>query len=231
MHKNLILVVASTAVLVACTSPENQDLNLFNGEDLTGWEADVAAMDTDKNAQSPFLVRDGKLVSMGTPRGALVSKKSYSNYRLQVEYCFAAKPGNCGVLVHSSKLRVFNNIWPQSLEVQLMNQNASDFWCIHENIKVPDMEKRRGPKSEWGITQGKKRRIMNLTNSSEKPIGEWNKMVIECVGNSIKVWVNDDIVNYGTDCTVTTGKIALQAEGSEVEFRKVTLTPIIFLTE
>jgi len=26
----------------------------------------------------------------------------YQNYRLEVEYRFAGKPGNCGVLVHAS---------------------------------------------------------------------------------------------------------------------------------
>ena len=88
------------------------------------------------------------------------------------------------------------------------------------------MEKRRGPREEWGITEGKKRRILNLTDGSENPAGEWNTMIIECVGNAIKVWVNGDLVNYGYDCTASKGQIALQAEGSEVEFRKLVLTPV-----
>jgi hypothetical protein len=33
-------------------------------------------------------------------------------------------------------------------------------------------------------------------------------------------------VNFGTNCTTTKGQIAVQAEGSEVEFRKLELTPI-----
>jgi hypothetical protein len=51
-------------------------------------------------------------------------------------------------------------------------------------------------------------------------------MVIECKGNTIKVWVNDDLVNDGNNCTASKGQIALQAEGSEVEFRKVEMTPL-----
>jgi hypothetical protein len=46
------------------------------------------------------------------------------------------------------------------------------------------------------------------------------------VGREIKVWVNDDLVNYGFDCTADRGQIAIQAEGSEVEFRKLVLTRI-----
>jgi hypothetical protein len=62
-------------------------------------------------------------------------------------------------------------------------------------------------------------------------VGEWNAMTIECVGSAIKVWVNGDLVNWGTDCTASEGQIAFQAEGSEVEVRKMMLTPITALTE
>jgi hypothetical protein len=37
-------------------------------------------------------------------------------------------------------------------------------------------------------------------------------------------------VNDGSDATADRGRIALQAEGSEVEFRKLLLTPITTLT-
>ncbi len=108
--------------------------------------------------------------------------------------------------------------------------NAGDFWVILEDIRVPNMEQRRGPRSEWGTTEGKARRIKNLTDSSEKPLGQWNTMIIEVLGRSIRVWVNGDLVNDGTDATADRGQIALQAEGSEVEFRKLLLTPIVSLT-
>ena len=111
------------------------------------------------------------------------------------------------------------------------HKHAGDFWCIVEDISVPEMVKRRGPKENWGITEGKARRILNLTDGSEKPVGEWNRMMIECVGDEVKVWVNGDLVNHGNNCTATQGQIALQAEGSEVEIRKFTLTPIQNLTE
>lgn len=204
---------------------------LFNGKDLAGWHADLPEMDKDPAARSPFVVRDGLLVSLGTPGGHLISDAEYQNYRLEVEYRFAAKPGNSGVLVHASKPRALYGMFPQSLEVQMSSGDAGDFWCIVEDIAVPDMEKRRGPKEKWGIDGDRERRILNLTDGSEKPAGEWNKMVIECVGDAIKVWVNGDLVNHGSDCTATKGQIALQAEGSEVEFRKLELTPISKLSD
>lgn len=213
------------ACLFCCTASIAQSAySLFNGKDLSGWHADVPEMDTNKLAKMPFLVRNGLLVSMGNPQGHLITDSIYHDYRLQVEYRFAGEPGNCGVLVHASTPRALYKMFPKSIECQMMHQNAGDFWCIVEDIAVPEMEKRRGPKAEWGITEGKQRRIKNLTDNSEKPLGEWNTMVIECRGSSIKVWVNNDMVNDGFNCTVAKGQIALQAEGAEVEFRKVEIT-------
>lgn len=205
--------------------------SLFNGRNLQGWHADVPEQDTNKMARNPFIVRDGLLVSLGTPGGHLITDSVYQNYRLQVEYQFAGVPGNCGVLVHASTPRALYHMFPKSIEVQLMHQNAGDFWCIVEDISVPDMEARRGPKADWGITEGKGRRIMNLTDGSEKAVGTWNTLVVECVQDSVKVWENGDLVNYGFGATATNGQIALQAEGSEVEFRRVELRPITALTK
>ena len=201
-------------------------VSLFNGIDLTGWHVDVPAMDDDPDAINPFIVRDGMLVSLGTPGGHLITDDSFQDYRLKVEYRFAGEPGNCGVLVHASTPRALYKMFPKSLEVQGMHENAGDFWCIVEDIRVPEEVSRRGPKEEWGITEGKKRRIPNLTDGSENPVGEWNSMIVECRDREIKVWVNGDLVNHGHDCTAGQGQIAVQAEGSEVEFRKIELTAI-----
>ncbi len=208
-------------------------VSLFNGKNLEGWYPDVPEADKKPDIRPSFIVRDGKLVSMGRPLGHLISKKSYKDYRLEVEYRFAGKPGNCGVLVHTDgkRPRVLYKMFPASLEVQMHHRAAGDFWCIDENIKVPNMEKRRrGPKENWGGKQGQSRHIRNLTDGSEKPLGEWNAMRIECLGDKIRVWVNGDLVNDGYECTASRGQISLQAEGAEVEFRKLLLTPIKKLT-
>jgi hypothetical protein len=227
-----ITVLASLLMLeTAFAAGPSETIDLFNGGDLTGWHVDVPYRDKNPDAEPTFIVRDGKLVSLGKPNGHLITDRQFGNYRLEVEYRFAAQPGNCGVLVHASTPRALYKMFPKSVEVQMNHRHAGDFWCIVEDIAVPDMVKRRGPKETWGITEGKARRILNLTDDSEKPVGEWNTMVIECVGDAVKVWVNGDLVNHGTNCTATKGQIALQAEGSEVEFRRLALTPITKLTD
>ncbi len=209
-------------LITACEKPEA----LFNGRDLTGWHADVPDRDLSDTVRLPFIVRDGRLVSLGTPGGHLITDRVYENYILTAAYRFAGAPGNCGFLVHASKPRALYGMFPQSLEIQLMHENAGDFWCIQEDITVPNMEARRGPKENWGISEGKERRIVNLTDGTEKPLGEWNTIKIECRGTAIRVWINDVLVNEGFDCTASKGQIAIQAEGAEVEFRDLLLTRI-----
>ncbi|WP_145859445.1 3-keto-disaccharide hydrolase [Pedobacter suwonensis] len=200
--------------------------SLFNGKNLDGWHTDVPAMDSKPDTINPFIVRNGMLVSLGTPGGHLITDKIYKNYQLTVQYRFAGKPGNCGVLVHASTPRILYGMFPKSMEVQMQHKDAGDFWCIEEDITVPDMVNRRGPKENWGINGDKLRRIKNLTDDSEKPAGEWNTMIIQCLNNEIKVWVNRILVNHGINCTASSGQIALQAEGSEVEFKQLDLNPI-----
>jgi hypothetical protein len=231
--KSFLMLGVSVAAAFASRSgsaPQRNPAMLVNGRDLTGWHADVPAADSSPGLGSPFIVRKGLLVSLGEPRGHLLTDSSYRDYRLEIEYRFPATPGNAGVLVHASTPRALYRMFPRSIEVQMEHGNAGDFWCIMEDIHVPDMERRRGPPAQWGTTEGKARRILNLTDNSEKPLGEWNTMVIEAVGRSIRVWVNGDLVNDGSDATADRGRIALQSEGSEVEFRKLSLTRISRLT-
>ncbi|WP_425342613.1 3-keto-disaccharide hydrolase [Lunatimonas salinarum] len=220
-----MFVSASTHHLTA------QTISLFNGKDLQGWHIDVPDLDDDPDGIVPFIVRDKKLVSLGTPQGHLITDKTYKNYRIEATYRFPAKPGNCGILVHASTPRSLYKMFPKSIEVQMMHENAGDFWCIMENIDVPDMEARRGPKEKWGVIEGQNRRILNLTDGSEKPLGKWNKMIIECLGTEVKVWLNGELVNHGFNATASEGQIAVQAEGAEVEFKKLALTPITRLSE
>lgn len=223
----LCLLSASFSVSHLQADPPGEEvISLFNGNDLTGWHADVPEADDNPEIEPSFIVRDGLLVSRGIPRGHLITDAEFSNYRLVVEYRFPGEAGNCGVLVHSSTPRVLYDMFPASIEVQMFSGNAGDFWCIGENIEVPDMETRRPREEgqEWGGQEGDARRIFNLTDESENPLGEWNTMVIECVGDEVQVHVNGDLVNHGFNSTATAGQIAIQAEGTEVEFRKLELT-------
>ncbi|HEX6881803.1 MAG TPA: DUF1080 domain-containing protein [Planctomycetota bacterium] len=224
--RHLALALVLVALPACRASGAGAPVALFNGHDLAGWHADVPAADGGAAVPPSFLVRDGLLVTPGSPEGHLITDREFRDYRLTVEYRWPGEPGNCGVLVHASTPRRLYGMFPQSLEVQMHAGNAGDFWCIGEDVTVPDMEARRGPRENWGVDADRARRILNLTDGSEKPPGEWNRMEVECRGRTITVWVNGTLVNQGSDCTADRGRIALQAEGAACEWRRVELVPL-----
>jgi hypothetical protein len=224
----LLMLLVRLAVPAEEVITPDRIIPLFNGRDLSGWQADVPSRDTDPKAPESFVVREGRLVSLGKPEGHLLTRQAYGNYRLEAEYRFPGKGGNCGILVHASRLRALYKMFPQSIEVQMNSGDAGDFWCIQENIEVPDLEMRRPrkPGEKWGGAEGDARRILNLTGGSETPLGQWNTMAIEARDRTIKVWVNGVLVNDAFNATADAGRIAIQAEGTEVEFRRVEIGPL-----
>jgi hypothetical protein len=63
-------------------------------------------------------------------------------------------------------------------------------------------------------------------NDVEKGVKEWNTLVVTMKGDTMTVQLNGVKVSRATDLGVTRGKLQIQSEGSEVLFRKITLTPL-----
>ncbi|XAM00288.1 DUF1080 domain-containing protein [Phycisphaeraceae bacterium D3-23] len=187
-----------------------ETIDLFDGESLTGWTSDL---NNDAALTDVFSVEDGVLKDAGRPAGVIRTVQDFRDYELEVQWRWPGGGGNSGLLVHCSSPREMGP-WPKSLEVQLGSGNAGDFWRIGLGVTVSDDQ----------TTQG--RRTINTTNDSEHAIGEWNTMVVRCEGDTIRVWVNGDEVNAGTDIEAGHGAICLQAEGTPIEFRKVQLRPL-----
>mgnify|MGYP001374159047 CR=1 FL=1 len=206
--------VTMIALLVG-VSFQQEPITLFDGKSLQGWTADVPDLDGKPSEPKPFIARNGMLVSLGTPMGHLITTGEYADYKLTIEYRYSKEAGNSGVIVHASKPRALNNFLPQGIEVQLRSGNAGDFHMFNETLK------HESPREGDGT-----RKLVNFTDDSESKIGEWNTMIIECNADTIKVWCNKDLVNVGVASSIRKGKIALQSEGAEVEFRKMELMPL-----
>lgn len=184
---------------------------LFDGKNLDAWTYYLDKPDA--KLEDVWSISDGVLVCKGRPVGYLITKEEFSDYELRLEWRWpqGSRGGNSGVLVHSTTPKALG-VWPKSIEVQLASGDAGDFWVIGTEITIPDADKRR---------QG--RRHLNLTDGSEKPIGQWNEMVIICRQDRITVYVNGDLVNECTGASATRGAIALQSEGAEIHFRNIRL--------
>lgn len=208
-----VLVVVCVAGVLAESSwlSAQDEIVLFDGKNLDAWT--FYLQDPNAKLEDVWSIRDGVLVCKGRPVGYLKTKQEFADYELRLEWRWpeGSSGGNSGVLVHVSTPNALG-VWPKSVEVQLAAGNAGDFWVIGTEISIPNAEQRR---------QG--RRHLNLTDGSEKPIGQWNEMVVVCRGDTITVHVNGQLVNECTKASVTQGAIALQSEGAEIHFRNIRL--------
>lgn len=183
---------------------------LFNGKDLSGWE--YVSRDKESKLENVWSVQDGILVCQGKPVGYIRTKEKFTNYHLVVEWRWpeGKRPGNSGVLV---RMVGEDKVWPKSIEAQLQNGNAGDFWNIgnFQMKTAPDRTKGRNTKKLKG---------------NEKPLGEWNRYDILCDGGHVVLKVNGEVLNEATDCAEIAGHICLQSEGAEIHFRTVKLVPL-----
>jgi len=191
----------------------------FDAGNLDAW--DFVASKEGFAKDDVWSIEDGVVRTTGKPSGYIKTQKEYEDYKLDIEWRWppGTDGGNNGVLVHASDPNALG-VWPRSLEVQLFKNNAGDFWVIGTEIDVPT----KGIPGYEDRIQG--RRHLNFTDDSEKPLGEWNKMTIICSGDTVTVFVNGDLVNYGFDSDVDEGSICLQSEGAACEYRNLEITPL-----
>lgn len=216
------------ACLLGTTTIAGEPQKLFNGKDLSGWKPVLDKEDADP--AKTWSVENGLLKCTGEPRGYLRTEKDdFKNYHLKVEWRWpegTSDNANNGVLVHTTTPGALG-VWPKSLEVQLANQNAGDFWVIpgddaDDPTKI-DVPLEGVPGYEDRI---RGRRHLNFTEGSEKPVGQWNTMEVVCRDDKVTVVVNGEVVNYAFNCSVDSGAVALQSEGAPIEYREVVFTPL-----
>jgi hypothetical protein len=185
-----------------------ENVQLFNGKDISNWI--LFLKDNTVDPATVFKVQNGMIHIAGSPFGYMRTKGTYSNYRLHVEWRWPSEATNSGVFVHC---QTPDAIWLKCIECQLQAGNAGDFVCMNG----ADMNERTDKTSVI---------VRKMAPSSEKPVGEWNTMEVECSGNTIEVYVNGVLQNKGTNTTVSSGSISLQSEGKDIEFRNVFLTAL-----
>jgi len=207
----ILIALASFRSPALAQKADGEWVKLFNGKNLTGWEV---FLDPKKNvaAEDIFQVKDGVIHCEGSVNGYIITKKEFENYVLKVQWRWGDKitrSRNSGVFVHVTGE---NKIWPKSVEAQLMADHAGDFWLVGD-FKLKVDPKRQDPKIA--------RHYYRFKDGVEKPIGEWNQYEITCAKDTVKLVINGQAVNEGTDAEVSKGRILLQSEGAEIEFRDI----------
>ena len=190
---------------VSLPKPQGETVELFNGEDFSGWK--LFLPDEGADPAETWQVKDSIVMCSGEPAGYMRTTDTYSDYVLTFEWRWPKGGGNSGVLLH---IQEEDEVWPKSIEGQLQHQSAADFWVIGGT----DFNEREGVIG---------RRLPKAKPSTEKPLGEWNQYTVEAKGDTIILSINGEVQNIATGATVREGYIGLQSEGTPIEFRNITL--------
>lgn len=195
-------------------APMPGEVALFNGKDLSGWKAIVPeAEKAGIKPESVWEVKDGILICKGNPVGYIRTEQDYTNYVLKLEWRFnpvTKQAGNSGVLL---RMVGEDKVWPKSVEAQLQSGSAGDFWNIDEFKMKTDASRLNG-------------RNTRKTHGNENPVGEWNEYEIIVDHGKVTLKVNGEVLNEATDVEEVAGKICLQSEGAEIQFRNIRLAEI-----
>ena len=179
-------------------------IRLFNGTDLTGWTHSSPAL------KQTWGVKDGAITNTGRPAGYVRTTADHTHYVLSLQMRHIT-PGNSGVLL---RMVGPDKVWPRSIEAQGQIGSLGDIWNID---KFP-------MKTAADRTNGRHTRKAHPSN--ERPLGQWSTYQITLDGGALEIRVNGLVQNSATDVWETPGKICLQSEGAQTEFRNIVLIPI-----
>ncbi|MEX0770039.1 MAG: DUF1080 domain-containing protein [Balneolaceae bacterium] len=129
----------------AQTDPDREEwIELFNGENLDGWDFKITGAGLNENYNNTFRVEDGLMKvrydeyeSFTGQFGHIFYEEPYSYYRLQVEYRFVGEqapdgPGwafrNNGIMFHaqSAESMELDQDFPDSIEFQLLGGDGEN---------------------------------------------------------------------------------------------------------
>jgi hypothetical protein len=73
------------------------------------------------------------------------------------------------------------------------------------------------------LVQGavKRVRIDDKLPQRGKEAGEWNTYEITCRGKTVTLWINGAVTATWKDCEVPKGRVGVEAEGWDIEFRNM----------
>lgn len=194
--KNILLALVFIMLILTAAAKEKDGWQtLFNGKDLTGWHQ--------LNGKAKYHVENGEIVGTtvaNTPNSFLATDKEYGDFILELDL-LVANDMNSGIQFRSIS------------KPEIMDGRVHGYQCeVDPSTRawsggVYD-EARRG----WLYTGE-----LNPLAKQAFKLGEWNHYRIECIGNSIRTWLNGLPIAWVMDDMTTSGLIALQVHAIEAK--------------
>ena len=211
-------------------TPQWQSLTLDDFENVNG-------------SDTTWTQRDDVIVCSGIPNGGARLIAPVTNFELELDWKHHVYGGNAGVFLWCPE-SAFTDLPPGALprsgiEVQVLDLGYEENW-FKQNGKQSDWFTSHGdvfpvgastmtattPQITYTYADGSSAVVGNPKSSRSFPtqrltngVGEWNHYRILAVDGHVTLWVNGVEVNSGSDCQPAQGFLALEAEGSLVEYR------------
>ena len=248
----LFLLLLWGALAIAQDSNNENWVDLFNGKDLEGWTVKIAGHEVGDNYADTFRVEDGVLKceyddykEFKGRFGHLYTNLAYSHYKLRLDYRFVGRQVpdaphyvdlNSGVMIHSQPPQSMGieQGFPASLEMQFLADlgkgkrqtgNActpGTHLAFESNFTKKHIIKSSGPTlaaDRWVSAEievhGNEMVIYRIDGDE---VLRYSKPQLDPASKEAK-----PIVDLGADIQLSSGHIALQAEGQRVWFRNIQL--------
>ena len=184
VKRNILLALGLCGAL--SMSAQNWE-SLFNGKNLNGWKR--------VNGKAEYKVENKSIVGYtkaNTPNTFLVTKKNYGDFILELEFK-VDNALNSGIQFRSESKKDYQKgqVYGYQFEIDPASDNTGGIYD----------ECRRG----WVYPLSK-----NVKAQTAFKKNEWNKVRIECFGNSIRTWLNGVACANIWDDAAPSGFIALQ---------------------
>jgi len=181
--------------------------NLFNGKNLAGWKQ--------LNGQAKYEVKNNEIIGTtvsGEPNSFLVTDKEYGDFILELELKLDA-PMNSGIQFRSLSTPNYQNGRVHGYQMEVDPSDRSWSGGIYD-------EARRG----WLYS-------LEFNPEAKKAFKktDWNTYRLECIGTTIRTWVNGIPTAHLEDAETAKGFIALQVHsigkndkaGSQIRWRNI----------
>jgi hypothetical protein len=184
-----------TGLLVSNVNAQSRGwTNLFDGKTLGGWRQ--------ATGKATFAVENGEIIGTtvsGSPNSFLVTEKEYGDFILELDIKVEDNETNSGVQTRS-------HYDPKG--------NAGAGKVYGRQVEVdPSDRKWSGGIYDEGRRDWLYPMELNAKAKTAFKVGQWNHYTIECIGNSIKTWINDVAMAYMVDTVDARGFIGLQVHG------------------
>lgn len=203
----------SVVFLLFVTSGFSQKVceeKLFDGKDLKGWKQ--------LNGKALYEVRNGEIIGKtvaNTPNSFLVTEKEYGDFVLTLDLMVESDM-NSGIQFRSESKPDYQNGRVHGYQCEVDPSTRAWSGGIYD-------EARRG----WLYTNE-----LNPAAKAAFKVGKWNHYKIECIGNSIRTWLNGKPVAWVIDDMTPKGFIALQVhairdksqEGQIIRWKNIFIT-------